>query len=260
MLEPSNANDFSSIRLMYCKGIALVGSFQLVMLCFDKPIKNPTIYIYFLHTFGTEKVCGCVVLDICMCGPHYAPAGLMFGGKRFSTSRIADHECSVPLRPSSSTLIRVGSQRIDATVLNVMPCFCPHVYVFSTHNRLTEYEQEFGRDSTALGRMFRTATDLVYDAHADRIKNGLELFASSFPTFAQKIHDKGEFGDRRTPTEYSSGRVRDSSTTVMPETFYETVFRCLFTRWRPLPWCKLGGAHGCVSDTRLFLSGESTKM
>eukprot|EP00752_Nemacystus_decipiens_P009445 g8444.t1 len=61
----------------------------------------------------------------------------------------------------------------------------------STHLRLTELEREFGRDSTALSRMFRMATDLVFEKHSGRLKNGLGLFAEHFAMFAAKIHAKG---------------------------------------------------------------------
>ena len=61
-------------------------------------------------------------------------------------------------------------------------------------NRLSDLEAEFGRDHTQLGRMFKLATNMVYESHGFRVLCGLESFSYLFPVFAERIHSKGAAG------------------------------------------------------------------
>ncbi|CAN0028606.1 unnamed protein product [Phaeothamnion confervicola] len=54
-------------------------------------------------------------------------------------------------------------------------------------DRLSDFEEEFGRDYTSLSRLFRVITKFLYDRHSHVLKDGLAAWTDHFPEFARVI-------------------------------------------------------------------------
>lgn len=69
----------------------------------------------------------------------------------------------------------------------------PSIWTFISRclHHLSHLEAEFISDYMQLGRMFKLATNMVYESHGVRVLFGLESFSALFLVFVERIHSKG---------------------------------------------------------------------